>query len=72
LKYQRMIMEAEAPDLIGYENFLYNLAESSVRDRSLGELGIDFGWSRPDDTRKGLESITDAIRECFGRSHALS
>ncbi len=34
-------------------------------------MRIGFGWSRPDDTRKGLESITDAKRECFGRSHAL-
>jgi aspartate/methionine/tyrosine aminotransferase len=43
MKYRRMIMEAEAPDLVGPETFLYNLAESSVRVRSLGELGIEFG-----------------------------
>jgi aspartate/methionine/tyrosine aminotransferase len=43
LKYERMIMEAEAPDSLGTDYFRYNLAESSVRDRSLGELGIDFG-----------------------------
>jgi aspartate/methionine/tyrosine aminotransferase len=43
MKYQRMIMEAEAPDTTGYGKFSYNLAESSVRDRSLGELGIEFG-----------------------------
>jgi len=43
MKFERMIMEAEAPDLLGHDYFRYNLAESSVRDRSLGELGIDFG-----------------------------
>ncbi len=36
-------MEAESPDLVGPEKILYNLAESSVRDRTLGELGIEFG-----------------------------
>lgn len=43
MKYGRMIMEKEAPNLVGYEKFKYNLAESSVRDRSLEELGIDLG-----------------------------
>lgn len=43
MKYERMIMEAESPDLLGPDTFLYNLAESSVRDRTLGELGIEFG-----------------------------
>jgi aspartate/methionine/tyrosine aminotransferase len=38
-----MIMEAEAPDTISPGKILYNLAESSVRDRTLGELGIEFG-----------------------------
>jgi hypothetical protein len=36
-------MEAEAANLVGYDNFKYNLSESSVRDRSLRELGIDLG-----------------------------
>jgi len=43
MKYARMIMEAEAANLVGYDNFKYNLSESSVRDRSLQELGIDLG-----------------------------
>jgi hypothetical protein len=30
MKYQRMIMEAESPDLAGPQTFLYNLAESTV------------------------------------------
>lgn len=43
MKYQRMAMEAESPDLTGHGTLRFNLAESSVRDRSLGELKIDFG-----------------------------
>ena len=43
MKYARMIMEAEAPNLIGYETMDHNLAESSVRDRSFSELGIELG-----------------------------
>ena len=43
MKYARMIMEAEAPNLIGYQHMDYNLAESSVRDRTLNELNIDLG-----------------------------
>ena len=46
MKYARMIMEAEAPNLIGYEHMDHNLAESSVRDRSLHELNIELGDAR--------------------------
>lgn len=35
-------MEAESPEEIGYERIVANLAESSCRDRRLGELGIDL------------------------------
>jgi aspartate/methionine/tyrosine aminotransferase len=36
-------MEAEALNLVGYDQMEHNLSESSVRDRTLGELGIDLG-----------------------------
>ena len=42
MKYQRMPIEAESPEEKGYGNIRYNLAESSVRDISLNELGIDW------------------------------
>ncbi len=42
MKYVRMAMEEESPEQFGYERIKYNLSESSVRDRSLGELGIDL------------------------------
>ena len=55
-------MEAEAPDLLGHDYFLHNLAESSVRDRSLGELGIDFGnMSLPYTHHFGLPELRDLI-----------
>ena len=42
MKYVRMAMEEESPEQFGYERIKYNLSESSVRDRSLRELGIDL------------------------------
>ena len=62
MKYERMIMEAEAPDLIGAEYFRHNLAESSVRDRSLGELDIVFGdLSLPYTNHFGLPELRETI-----------
>ncbi|MCH2042951.1 MAG: pyridoxal phosphate-dependent aminotransferase [Saprospiraceae bacterium] len=40
--YKRMPIEIEAPEEKGYNNILYNLAESSVRDIKLGDLNIDL------------------------------
>lgn len=37
-----MIIEQEAPNLVGWENMDVNLSESSVRDRSLRELQVDL------------------------------
>jgi len=67
MKYQRMIMEAESPDLAGPQTFLYNLAESSVRDRSLGELGIEFGdLSLPYGDHYGHPELRSLIAEYSG------
>lgn len=43
MKYVRMPIEVESPEEFGYDAIKYNLAESSVRDRTLGELGIELG-----------------------------
>jgi aspartate/methionine/tyrosine aminotransferase len=37
-----MPIEVESPEEMGYSTIQYNLAESSVRDRTIGELGIDL------------------------------
>ncbi len=42
MRYRRMIMEVESPEEVGYERVRYNLAESSMADRALGEIGIDL------------------------------
>ena len=46
MKYLRMPIEAESPEQLGYDRIRFNLAESSVRDRSLRDLGLNL-----DDTR---------------------
>lgn len=43
MKYVRMPIEVESPEEFGYDKIKYNLSESSVRDRTLGELGIELG-----------------------------
>ncbi len=41
MKYRRMPIEAESPEQFGYDRIRYNLTESSVRDRSLADLGVE-------------------------------
>lgn len=41
MKYRRMPIEEESPEQFGYDRIRYNLTESSVRDRSLEDLGIE-------------------------------
>jgi aspartate/methionine/tyrosine aminotransferase len=43
VKYRRMPIEEESPEQLGYDKIRFNLTESSVRDRSLADLGIEFG-----------------------------
>ena len=38
MKYERMPIEVESPEEFGYDRIKYNLSESSVRDRTLGDL----------------------------------
>lgn len=46
MKFYRSAIEAEGAEVIGYDKIKYNLAESSVRDRTMADLGIEL---------KGLE-----------------
>lgn len=43
MKYVRMPIEVESPEERGYATIRYNLAESSVTDRTLGEFNLDLG-----------------------------
>lgn len=40
MRYVRMPIEVESPEEYGYGNIRFNLSESSVTDRSLGDLGL--------------------------------
>ncbi|MBS0366850.1 MAG: pyridoxal phosphate-dependent aminotransferase [Proteobacteria bacterium] len=42
MKYERMVIEKEAPEEYGYERIRCNLSESSISDRQLGELGLNL------------------------------
>lgn len=42
MQYQRMPIEIESPEEMGYGNIRYNLAESSVRDLKMRDLNIDL------------------------------
>ena len=43
MRYRRMPIEAESPEQLGYGRIRCNLAESSVTDASLADLGVDLG-----------------------------
>lgn len=40
MKLVRMPIEEESPEQLGYDSIRYNLTESSVRDRTLADLGV--------------------------------
>lgn len=42
MRYVRMPIEAESPEQLGYDRIKYNLSESSVTDRQLGDFPLDF------------------------------
>jgi aspartate/methionine/tyrosine aminotransferase len=46
MRYVRMPIEAESPEEMGYAHIACNLAESSMRDRVLGDLRLDIDLAR--------------------------
>jgi aspartate/methionine/tyrosine aminotransferase len=42
MDYRRMAIEAESPEQFGYDRIRFNLAESSVADTPLRDLGVDL------------------------------
>lgn len=46
MRYVRMPIEIESPEETGYDSIACNLAESSMRDRVLGELGLEIDLNR--------------------------
>jgi aspartate/methionine/tyrosine aminotransferase len=45
MRYKRLPIEIESPEQIGYGNIKYNLTESSIRDRTLKDFGIEIDAS---------------------------
>jgi aspartate/methionine/tyrosine aminotransferase len=43
IAWRRLPIEVESPEARGYESIAFNLAESSVREFALRELGVDIG-----------------------------
>jgi aspartate/methionine/tyrosine aminotransferase len=70
MRYVRMPIEVESPEETGYDSIACNLAESSIRDRSLGDLGIELDLGRMvlryDDHRghPGLRTLLAEEGEC--------
>ena len=70
MKYQRMPIEVESPEQVGYDAIRFNLAESSMRDRTVAELGLDLDLGRTlllyGDHRghPGLRTLLAAEGEC--------
>lgn len=67
MDYQRMPIEVESPEEIGYSTIEYNLAESSVSDQRLGDLGVEFdslvlGYA----SHRGNEELREAIALDYG------
>lgn len=42
MKYVRMALEKESPEELGYGNIRFNLSESSIADRRMGEFTVDL------------------------------
>lgn len=42
MRYRRMPIEVESPEQIGYDAIRFNLAESSMRDRTVADLRLDL------------------------------
>ncbi len=46
LHYRRMPIEIESPEEMGYEAIRFNLAESSIRDRTVGDLRLEIDLNK--------------------------
>ena len=85
MRYVRMAMEEESPEQLGYDTIKYNLSESSVRDRTLSEIGVTLpdlvlfygehvghpGFRQLIAEQSGGGVTPDDVLVCAGAAHAL-
>jgi aspartate/methionine/tyrosine aminotransferase len=85
VKFARMPMEEESPEQLGYDTIKYNLSESSVRDRTLSDLGVQLpdlvlfygehighpGFRDLIAAQSGAAIGPDDVLVCAGAAHAL-
>ena len=69
MKYQRMSLEVESPEELGYATIRYNLSESSIADRRLAEFALDladlvllYGAHRGNDELRSLIAAQSGSR----------
>ena len=62
MHYNRMPIEVESPEELGYSTIKYNLAESSVRDRTWQELNLDLnGLTISYGEHRGKQALRELI-----------
>ena len=68
MRYRRMPIEVESPEETGYGAIACNLAESSVADASLDDLGVDLrGLLLRYGDHRGLPALRELIAADAGR-----
>jgi aspartate/methionine/tyrosine aminotransferase len=66
MRYRRLPIEVESPEELGYQTIRNNLSESSYRDMTLAELGIDTdvsGLLLQYGDHRGLPELRDAVAD---------
>lgn len=62
MNYKRMPIEIESPEEMGYDTIAFNLAESSIRDRALGDYDLDLNKTVLAYTEhRGITPLREAI-----------
>jgi aspartate/methionine/tyrosine aminotransferase len=68
MRYRRMPIEIESPEELGYGTIACNLAESSIADASLDDLGVDLrGLLLRYGDHRGLPELRELIAADAGR-----